>query len=286
VCQRDDSIISCQGLLRVLTKQLNNHTSVNPDPHSGAMPAPAFAALRDFVKTVTHGEIQGASEPSTPQRPVAAPIATRAAAAPVANPASNLLDQPTTDEPADARQPSGKLPSGWYQKPAVLNTDVWPSEIRAAGMGLAAGLLLLVPIALWLNPAATKRFKPEADLAALANRLVADARTDASLGTDLLDLITGKPLALADAQEPAELEEARQMIADGDVVGARTALATAAAARSPQALFLMAETFDPNMLAAWGTRGVAADFERARSLYAAANALGHEEADSRLAALK
>jgi TPR repeat protein len=51
-------------------------------------------------------------------------------------------------------------------------------------------------------------------------------------------------------------------------------------------LFALAETYDPNMLAAWGTRGVTADVARARALYQKALGLGVASAQNRLDALK
>ena len=57
---------------------------------------------------------------------------------------------------------------------------------------------------------------------------------------------------------------------------------------SPSAplLFALAETYDPNMLAAWGSRGVSADVQRARALYAKALDLGFGRAMARLDALR
>ena len=51
-------------------------------------------------------------------------------------------------------------------------------------------------------------------------------------------------------------------------------------------MFALAETYDPNMLAAWGTRGVAADVAKARALYRKALSLGAERAQVRLDALR
>ena len=50
--------------------------------------------------------------------------------------------------------------------------------------------------------------------------------------------------------------------------------------------FALAETYDPNMLAAWGTRGVAADAAKARALYQKAFGLGVARAQNRLDALR
>ena len=50
--------------------------------------------------------------------------------------------------------------------------------------------------------------------------------------------------------------------------------------------FALAETYDPNMLAAWGTRGVTADPAKARALYQKAFDLGMARAQYRLDALR
>jgi hypothetical protein len=99
-----------------------------------------------------------------------------------------------------------------------------------------------------------------------------------------LDLFRDTSLAVED-QLSALIERAQLKITAGDILGARTVLARADVARDAAALFLMAETYDPTRLAAWGARNVLPDPVRARALYAAANALGHTDADARLASL-
>jgi hypothetical protein len=82
------------------------------------------------------------------------------------------------------------------------------------------------------------------------------------------------------------VQEARQRIESGDVTGARDLLANAEADPSGLVLFTLAETYDPNMLAAWGMRGIGSDIEKARALYAAALSLGYVAARPRLDALQ
>jgi TPR repeat protein len=53
-----------------------------------------------------------------------------------------------------------------------------------------------------------------------------------------------------------------------------------------RAMFALAETYDSNMLSAWGTIGVQGDFAKAKELYAKALTGGIEEADARLKALR
>ena len=82
------------------------------------------------------------------------------------------------------------------------------------------------------------------------------------------------------------LAQAVQRIESGDVIGAREMLAGGDDGAQGSVSFALAETYDPNMLAAWGTRGVAADAAKARALYRKASGLGVTRAQNRLDALR
>ena len=82
------------------------------------------------------------------------------------------------------------------------------------------------------------------------------------------------------------LGQAAQRIDSGDITGAREMLAGADNGGQGAVSFALAETYDPNMLAAWGTRGVAADAAKARELYHKAFDLGVTQAQKRLDALR
>jgi hypothetical protein len=82
------------------------------------------------------------------------------------------------------------------------------------------------------------------------------------------------------------LTESARRIESGDVTGAREILAGADDGSQGAVLFALAETYDPNMLAAWGSRGVAADVPRARALYRRAVGLGVARAQARLEGLQ
>lgn len=86
--------------------------------------------------------------------------------------------------------------------------------------------------------------------------------------------------------EVAILEDARRLIGDGDFPAARKVLADEAVASTPMARFLLAETFDPNFLAARGIRSVRAEVPRAIELYKEALDGGVDSARQRLNALK
>jgi hypothetical protein len=82
------------------------------------------------------------------------------------------------------------------------------------------------------------------------------------------------------------LSQAAERIESGDVTGAREMLADADDGVQGAVSFALAETYDPNMLAAWGARGGDADAAKARALYQKAFGLGVARAQNRLDALR
>lgn len=91
----------------------------------------------------------------------------------------------------------------------------------------------------------------------------------------------------APRDERAELvAQATARIAAGDIVAARELLGRAAASGDGAATLALAETFDPNMLAAWGAKGAAPDVGTARRLYRYAVTAGVPRAQLRLDALE
>jgi hypothetical protein len=81
------------------------------------------------------------------------------------------------------------------------------------------------------------------------------------------------------------LERCEAMIARGEVREAREQLAKAAADGRQIARFALAETFDPNVLAAWGLRENVADANVAKTLYRQALEAGDHRAVMRIDAL-
>lgn len=99
------------------------------------------------------------------------------------------------------------------------------------------------------------------------------------------------PVAAARLAEPSVrlqelLAEATRRVESGDIAGAREALAGAEDGTHGGVTLALAETYDPNMLAAWGARGVTADVAKARALYRRAAGLGVARAQTRLEALQ
>jgi TPR repeat protein len=81
------------------------------------------------------------------------------------------------------------------------------------------------------------------------------------------------------------MARARRFVEQRNISAAREMFERAADAGHPPALFGLAETYDPNMLAAWETIGTQGDVARAKALYAKALYAGMAEAQARLKAL-
>jgi hypothetical protein len=229
----------------------------------------------------------------------AAPVKTSFPPAPyVAQPAQ--LEAHHDDEPMP-------IPSTWRQKAQDDEDRPFARQLGAAAMGLAAGLVVVVPAVLWLvgwiGPQGVRfdsaAFSPRAsERTPMKVRPIEPPTESATFyGNDAPTLpaadpgaVTTASMARANPIDPTQAIEqvlvmARQKIDGGDVAAAREMLASEDTA-SPAIAFALAETFDPNMLAAWGSRGVAADVQRARALYTRALDMGYGRAMARLDALQ
>jgi hypothetical protein len=82
------------------------------------------------------------------------------------------------------------------------------------------------------------------------------------------------------------MAQARLLLDQGKIIAARSVLERAAESGSALALFLLAETYDPASLSAWGIVGRRGSVTKARELYAKAVAGGVHEAEYRLSALR
>ncbi|HEV2513299.1 hypothetical protein [Bosea sp. (in: a-proteobacteria)] len=81
------------------------------------------------------------------------------------------------------------------------------------------------------------------------------------------------------------IARASALLAQGDIGSARAVLERAADMGSARASFMLAETYDPRILSAWGTYGTRGEIARARELYARAQVGGIQEAKDRVDAL-
>jgi hypothetical protein len=169
-----------------------------------------------------------------------------------------------------------RLPAGWYDTPPPARVaPSLPAEWRAAVWGLACGLVVLIPGLLVLREVPVAPAPPPSPV-----------RATALAGASEVPMVTTPVLITPAPDVVGDIEAAERLLAEGNIAAARAVLVTAAAAEHPRALFALAETYDPNLLAARGERGVVADAVQARALYAAAASLGHPLATARLRALQ
>jgi hypothetical protein len=197
--------------------------------------------------------------------------------------------------------------SAWHG-PTSDDQDQWAGrQLYAAGLGLLAGLALVAGTLLWLGgwfdtsyrpkvrePAPTIEKPARIGEGAIPRSPAARpelAGRDDIIRPNLSDVrrLSEVPAAPVTTPKPSPerlVQEAARRIERGDVSGARDLLA--GAGNDPQGLvpFTLAETYDPNMLAAWGTRDVAPDIEKARGLYSEALSLGYAASRQRLDLLK
>jgi hypothetical protein len=161
---------------------------------------------------------------------------------------------------------------------------------RLAGIGFAAGMMLIVPVVLWLTerPAA-----PVARQGAVVPIVGAPAEAPPVLtqgphpaSRAKAGIVVETAAAEAALRLAERLETARRLIRARDIERARGLLEAPAATGHGEAQFLLAETFDPNRLAALGVTDVRAESERARHLYERALAAGIEAARARLEQLR
>lgn len=234
------------------------------------------------------------------------PTASQPALAPLSQPAYVPTGSVQRDiEHAHHDDEPMPIPSTW-REPAMHDDErPFMKQLGAAALGLAAGLLVIVPAVLWLTGTIgaqrakftgsdvaasrsgdikTVRTRPMESATFNPNEVLASAPVPEVQPLSAASM-TKAPVADASQQIEMVLVQARQRVEGGDVQGARELLNGEGNPSAPL-LFALAETYDPNMLAAWGSRGVSADVQRARSLYAKALDLGFGRAMARLDALR
>ncbi|HEV2564594.1 MAG TPA: hypothetical protein VGU19_05885 [Microvirga sp.] len=116
------------------------------------------------------------------------------------------------------------------------------------------------------------------------------------LGTAAVPPVKAEPPAAAEPggtapAEPPKADErlilrAEELFRKGDVSGARLLLERALDGGNARAAFLLAETFDPNVLSRLGVMGIRGDPAKARELYGRARAMGMAKAGERMEALR
>lgn len=290
--------------------------SIARQPTSGGPGAPTNATLMSLANLVSA---------SASQRTLAPVFKDGLSALSYSQPRAKPLEL-RAPEPGEVDDEPMPIPSTWRQ-PAYRDDDRWyRQQMGAALLGLAAGLMIVVPAVLWMSG----WFDPQRSRSGAATPVAASATTDFKTAEVRTMKVQVRPMetpveaaaqyvtgsiernaapeagppsepstasALAAKMADAQAAEARarldamfaqasRRVESGDVMGAREMLTAAEEGSPGPAAFALAETYDPNMLAAWGSRGVAADVARAKALYRKALTLGVAAAQSRLDALK
>lgn len=225
-----------------------------------------------------------------------------------------VLAEPGPGEASADDEPM-PIPSTW-REPALSDDQRWyRQQMGAAFLGLVAGLMIVVPSVLWLSGriGPLKLGAPAEHEATISGEKASDFKTvkvqvrpvavpaekrvesaaqyvtrppSDRQSTETVSL-TSSDARMAEARRVEEiLSQAARRVNSGDVIGARDMLAAAEDGAQGPVTFALAETYDPNMLAAWGSRGVTSDVVRARALYRKAQELGVSKANMRLEALK
>jgi hypothetical protein len=184
--------------------------------------------------------------------------------------------------------PDLPLPATWYNRPDVpvrrgLSPERHAFLIRSSAavcLATAAGLLF------WLSSMGQPPALPQTAAAQLpSSSLVSSFAPPAPMA--VFGRAPGAETPSQDQISTAQiLAVAERFVATGDVLAARAMLQERAGSGEPRALFALAETYDPNMLASWAAKDAEASVTYARFLYEAARRGGVAESQTRLEALK
>lgn len=299
---------------------------------------PAQPTFRDGLSSLSYA--RPAQPPMPPPVPIpAAAVAIAVAPPPVTTGGSLLVAEPHDEEPMP-------IPSTWRQPIANDDERWYRQQLGAAGLGLVAGLIVVVPAVLWLSgwlggpqgksQVARSQSTPEvapvkiepvkvriATASAEARVPAAPAvpetgetriavtqapvepaapppRTRSIAEPAPAPIVTAPPPVVAalvpepPAPPPVRsradelLAQAKRLIETKNIVAARDVLQASETASSAPLTFMLAETYDPSMLAIWQVKpdGITANPERARALYTKARDLGDARAQQRLEWLK
>ncbi len=232
-------------------------------------PAPAAPVIEQPVRPV---EIARVEEPvvmfTPPKASTPAPVAPAPAASSPAIAVAPAAPEPTPPAPEPAATPPQPAPAPEVAA-APLPVPQAPPTIAPAPPQVAALPSVPPPV----TPAAPTPATPTP--AAIVPEPVAPP---AIATPPAVDTTSTSPWA-------SVVADSRQRIRAGDVAGGRQLLSRPVAAEDPDAILALAETYDPNMLAAWGVMA-SADVATARRLYSKALNAGVETARNRLKGLE
>lgn len=176
----------------------------------------------------------------------------------------------------------------------IARAEAYRFHVAMGLAGFVGGLVVVVPVVQWLASMQLARRSSVPTPAGLATAIGADlTRKPALVSAPTLADRELQPFpapiraARATTAGHAEsLAAARTLIRNGRIAVARELLARDDLVETGEASFILAETYDPNVLAALGVTSVPADAGTARRLYDAALSKGIAAAAQRLDALE
>lgn len=258
------------------------------EPRTVTQPLSARAAAAQFDLAAI---LQTPPEPSRERALVASGM----------RPGTNLTTRPSDDAKGEGdmqdrsdrlgAQDAGRLPSAWYKK---------ADEIAEASRKERVALLVRGSAVVCLATGGALLFW----LGAFGGRAMTEAPAQMTASLAPARRLPAASLSAPERAEPAALDRsinpsaralvttaqilavAERFVATGDVLAARAMLSDTAAAGDGRALFALAETYDPNLLASWNAQHIEASRSYAKLLYEGALKAGVPDAQTRLDALK
>ncbi|MCB1510566.1 MAG: hypothetical protein KDJ36_06650 [Hyphomicrobiaceae bacterium] len=231
--------------------------------------APSAAAPAPRVVASNNGQEQATTPEAPATRPVP-PVAT--AEQPVAAAKPPVPSEPVVKPGAQQELKAELLAATYDRTPVKSAIDGSPDQPATRGATMpGAGPIVAVASVFGRQPSAPSKVS------------IVQVRPLAPLGR--VAAATGRPIGKPKPKPPT-LADARRLVAAGRMTEARKILAQLANGGEAKALFALAETYDPNMLAALSIDGVEADARRARQFYAIALTRGVTAARQRLKALE
>lgn len=188
---------------------------------------------------------------------------------------------------ADKARETGRLPSAWYKQADEIAEAARKERTALIIRGGAAACLLTGGALLfWLGAFGGKSLSDQRTTTAAVTsvRLPPMASTLGPIIPTPPPVVERNARALVTTAQI--LAVAERFIAEGDVLAARAILSDTAANGDARALFALAETYDPNLLASWNAQKVEASPAYARLLYEAAMRAGMPDAQFRLDAIR
>lgn len=194
-----------------------------------------------------------------------------------------IIEREPARLPETAAAPVSPPPAATEAEPEAADIADLPPEPEAGQQVATASTVGIAPADIAEPP-------PDAEAAIETENAAQDkavAETEAAQAEIVTAAIPAPPpVEPLSAKEEADITaRGKTLIGAGDVGSARLVFSYAARRGSPQAMYALAQTYDPQYLALWKVRGLEAEMDTALKWYMKAAEAGHELAQGRLKTL-